>query len=297
MGTVKKVRKKSSPRKKKKSVGIESELNEAVIPSGKSKAPDKLEDYVISIYGNAGCGKTSLAAQFPGYVVAAFEPHRKGIEMRKVDIPYVSLSGYEKSGDYRPFQKFCSFIEQAMEDPSVKGIAIDTFNLLFQSAEDFACDEQGIKSPNDANDYGKTWRKIQSMVRDIIMVYRTSEKGLVFIDHSVTVDAEENNEEFRLTQPNLRDSQTGSLPIIKESTDMIIYYGVRKGGNRFMQIQPSTNVFCKSNIDGHFMTPKGEQLKQFDVGGSPQKAYQDLKRAFNNELNNPVPKTKKRGTK
>ena len=290
MATVKKVR-----RKAPKAVRNDPTKNEVTIPKGKSEPMKSLDQSVISIYGNSGCGKTTLAAQFPGYVTAQFEPLRKGIQIRKVDMSYVSLDYYDKT-DHRPFLKFCNFIDACIEDDSVKGIVIDTFSLLFQSAEDYVCYEHGHAHPNDANDYGKTWRKIQSMVRDILTAFLESGKGLIFVDHSTTVEVEVNNEKFKITQPKLRESDTGSLPIVKEMTEAVFFYGLNANGSRYMQLQPTRNVYCKCAIDGHFKDPNGEQLKKFNVGTSPEAAYKDLILAFNNKKSNPVLPKRKRLT-
>jgi hypothetical protein len=289
---VKKKRVKKTPVRAKRKVANDPEMNEVKIPSGASKPITSLDESVIAIYGNSGCGKTTLAAQFPGYVTAQFEPLRKGIQIRKVDMSYVSLSYYDRTED-RPFLKFCSLVEQSLEDPTVKGICIDTFALMFQSASDFVCHEGGYSSPNDANDYGKTWGKIQNLVRDILTVFLKSGKGLIFIDHSAAVETEVNSEKFKITQPNLTESKSGSMPILKEMTEMVMFYGLNANGTRYIQLHPTRNVYCKCAIDGHFQTPTGEQLKRFNVGNTPKKAYQDLIDAFNNKKSNPVKPTRK----
>lgn len=283
---VSKARKKVTKKPKKTSSG---ESNSVKIPSGKSSPPEQLRDYIISVYGNSGCGKTSLMAEFPGYVIAQFESRRKGLSVRKVDCSYVSIDDYG-STDYRPFVKFYNFVEKAINDSSVKGIAIDTFNLLFQSAEDYVCDSQGITHPNDANDYGKTWKKVQTVVRNILNMYLESGKGLAFIDHSTQVEVETNGEKYWVTQPDLRDSGTGPLPVIKQMTDAVVYYEIEADGSRSMRLQPTKNIYCKSGIDNHFRTPKGSLLTKFPVGDSPKKAYNDLIKAFDNQISNVVKK-------
>ena len=107
------------------------------------------------------------------------------------------------------------------------------------------------------------------------------------------VEVEVNNEKFKITQPKLRESDTGSLPIVKEMTEAVFFYGLNANGSRYMQLQPTRNVYCKCAIDGHFKDPNGEQLKKFNVGTSPEAAYKDLILAFNNKKSNPVlPKRK-----
>lgn len=275
--------KKSPPKPTKKKGGGAS--NSVTIPKTKSSPPEDLTDYIISIYGNSGCGKTSLLAEFPGYVIAQFESRRKGLSVRKVDCSYISIDDYGET-DYRPFEKFYNFVNKAVDDPSVKGIAIDTFGLLFQSAEDYVCDNQGITHPNDANDYGKTWKKVQTVVRNILNMFLESGKGLAFIDHSTQVEVEVNDVKYWVTQPDLRDSGTGPLPIIKQMTDVVVYYEIESNGTRSMRLQPTKNIYCKSGIDNHFRSPNGELLTKFSVGDSPKKAYQDLVKAFNNKLSN-----------
>lgn len=279
---------------KKKDVTNMSPLpvNSVSIPAEASTVPEVFTEHVIAIYGDSGCGKTSLAAQFPGYVIAQFEPMRKGLALRKVDMSYISQKGYSDT-DRRPFIQFCNFVEQCVKDETVKGIGIDTFNLLFQSCQDYICEEKGVVSPNELKDFGQTWSEIQDTVRNILNIFLDSGKGLVFIDHSTQTEVEIGDNVFFRTQPNLRDSKTGSLPIIKEMTDVVVYYGLKSDGSRYMQVSPTQEIYCKSAIDGHFKTPDDEYLLSFDVGNSPAKAYDSLIAAFNNELENTKPKVKK----
>ena len=125
-------------------------------------------------------------------------------------------------------------------------------------------------------------------------VYLESGKGLAFIDHSTSVEVEVNSSKYWVTQPDLRDSGTGPLPVIKQMTDAVIYYEIESDGSRSMRIQPTKNIYCKSGIDGHFRTPEGELISKFSVGNSPKKAYDNLVDAFNNKMSNPKKSTKKK---
>ena len=273
----------------------DADANTVTIPKTKRKPSPNLTDYNIMIYGDSGVGKTSLAAEFPDCLVLQTEPERKGLEIWSIPVPYIGVEMYGKT-PRRPFIQMGNALELAMADGSVDTVAIDTFNLLWQSAQDHVCFEAGVTHPQEIeNDWGKSWRQIRETVRNIILLFKESKKTLLFLDHSAQVETTVGGVTYMRTTPNLSDSKNGGLQVIKEMTDLIVYYGVDETGKRFFQIDNTMHIFAKCAIDGHFQTPKGEKLKKFWAGDTPSEAYKTLVDAFNNKVSNIQEKSLKKG--
>jgi hypothetical protein len=265
---------------------VNEDANQVSIPEGKLTPSDNLSDYNIMIYGDSGVGKTSLAAQFDKCLVLQTEPRQNGLEIWALPVPYIGVEKYSKI-DRRPFIQIGNALEQAMEDDRVKSVAIDTFNLFWQSAQDHICWSKGATHPNDIeNDWGKTWREIKEAVRNTLLLYKESGKTLVLVDHSVQVEVTLAGHTFLKTMPNLSDTKNGGLQVVKEMTDLILYYGVDDHGRRYLQVDTTQEVYCKNAIDHHFLSPKGEKITKFWAGQSPKDAYDSLVAAFNNEVEN-----------
>lgn len=270
----------------KASVKHDVDVNSVEIPSQKRKPSDNLFDYNIMIYGDSGVGKTSLAAEFPGCLVLQTEPERKGLEIWSLPVPYIGVEMYGKTSR-RPFIQAGNALEAAMADDSIDTVALDTFNLLWQSAQDHICFTKGVTHPQEIeNDWGKTWREIRESVRNTILLFKESGKTLLFLDHSSLTETSAGGVTYMRTTPNLSDSKNGGLQVVKEMTDLILYYGVDEHGKRFFQIDNTMHLFAKCAINNHFLTPKGEKLKKFWAGDSPKDAYKNLVKAFNNEIDN-----------
>lgn len=267
-------------------VEFDEDANAVEIPKSKRKPSPNLMDYNIMIYGDSGVGKTCLAAEFPDCLVLQTEPERKGLEIWSLPVPYIGVEMYGKT-PRRPFVQAGNALEKAMEDDSVKTVAIDTFNLFWQSAQDHVCFTKGVTHPQEIeNDWGKSWREIRESVRNTILLFKESGKTLLFLDHSSLVETVVGGVTYMRTTPNLSDSKNGGLQVIKEMTDLIVFYGVDEHGKRFFQIDNTMHIFAKCAIDDHFLTPKGEKLHKFYAGDTPAEAYQTLVNAFHNEVNN-----------
>lgn len=272
----------SNPASKTMGRGNPSGINIAV-PSGYSEPSKNLEDYCILIYGDSGSGKTSLANRFEGCVTVELEPKREGLRIRKVPINYVSILSYRDTGR-RPWLELLSFMDNALEDDSVQCIAIDIVSLAFEACKDQICWDRGIDHPNEADDFGSTWGVIPQSFRDIMSTFRREGKGLIFVEHATSEKIEDGVRVYYRTQPTLSETKTGAFKVIKEMTDLILYESVLDDGERHIQIRPSNKIFCKCDIDDHFLTPDGEPLLGFKAGRSVDETFDRLHQAFNNEL-------------
>ena len=133
-----------------------------------------LRGYSVAFYGDPKIGKTTIASEFPGALIAAFE---KG---------YAALPGVF-AAPINKWTDFTSLIRQLKED-SVKEkfqtIVIDTADIAWDLCEKFICSREDVESIKDVPfgaGYGMVEKEFDEKIRNIVM----ENYGLVIISHAI----------------------------------------------------------------------------------------------------------------
>lgn len=242
-------------------------------------------DYCVLLYGESAIGKTSVVSQIPGCYILQCDPNRKSLRVRQSAIKDMSLSEMKRERpDHSPWQISCATIERALQDDSVKCIAIDNIGLLYEHCFRHVCWKLGIKDPNEQNDFGQTWRDIADQFSDMLNKVLYNDKGLVLVSHNATKEVKEADDStYDRIEPAV---QKGAFKWIKECTNYAFYLQYYND-QRVITVRNTKEIWTKCSVDlstPHFFDPDGNPVRRIPMGNSPQEAWGNIISSFNNEL-------------
>lgn len=247
-------------------------LAEANVP------PQDLFAYTILLFGEKGIGKTSLLSRFPDSLVFMFEPRRRNLSITQV------WQNEDKTGplDWDTFAKAVDeLVELGPEGSGYRTLAIDSLDRAYKRCLESVCAESGFAHPNDANDYGKTWEKIKERFESTLASLSHAGYGVSMTSHG----------KVHRMQPPLGDAYdqqgitaSGSAKDVADVLcDFVIYYGYH-GNNRTFTVRGNQAVYASCGVTDRFLDPDGNKLQTFDAGSSPEEAFDNLTKGFNNQM-------------
>ena len=131
-----------------------------------------LENYVGMIFGDPGCGKTTLAANIPRNLVIATE------------IGYKAIAGIHAQAalDYTSILTILNQIKKPQVKELYDVITIDTQDALFHIIQTHILNKYGVSQINDI-DWGKGHTEMLSIWQKIIKTIIKEGYGLILIGH------------------------------------------------------------------------------------------------------------------
>jgi len=235
------------------------------LPTEKSVPKANMGEYSILIYGEKKIGKTTIAAEFPDALFLMCEPGAKDLSVYKVDVKnwgdlVHTIDLLEKTG-----AKF-------------KTVIMDTVDAAYDMCFDYMCIKLVIDHPHDANDYGKSWKKIkQEFARQINRLMRLG--GFIALSHATLKEVDTLEGKIARMMPTLSGQ---AEEVLVGLIDIWAYYGY-SGGTRLLTIRGNEFVGGGTRLQNHFNTPDGKQILEIPMGRSAKEAYTNLLAAYNNE--------------
>lgn len=251
-------------------------------PDERNEPPENFLSYCSFIYGESSIGKTSLAAEIDGAVVLQFDPKRKNLRIRQVEMEYKTIGQLNKEKpDLTPWQIFVEYLAAGYEDDTVQAIIIDNVSKCYESCMNHVCYENGHTHPNDAKDYGQTWKAIADEFESTLNTFRSSDKGLILISHGHFREVTPpHGDPFDRWEPDIPKK---AFEFVKANCDFVFNYHMHEG-KRCIMVRSDEDVFTKCSVDEHFMSPSGNQLRVIDAGSSPAQAWSNLQEAYKNKV-------------
>lgn len=243
------------------------------LPTTKNKPPGSIFEYSMIIYGAKGIGKTTLAASFPDAVVFMLEPRRRNLSIMQIPKP---------GEPPLTFHRIEQYAKLLVKERGKKGgtIVFDTVDRLYDLCTDQVCRENGVKHPNDANDYGKTWEAIKKRFESLL-INLSGYFTLVYTSHdTIRTVTSATGEDYDLIVPSCKAK---AWDFLKAACDIALYFGYH-GKKRAFTVRGNDLVWSACNLEDRFLTPKGEPLTTFLAGETPKEAYTRLLKAFDNKV-------------
>ena len=246
--------------------------------------PNDINAYTTCLYGTKGIGKTTLAASYPGYVVIMTEPLRKNLNIRMFSLPcydYDSITNENKDDGWVVFK---ALVQEAAEDDTIKGLAIDTIDRHYDACLTHHCVFEGVRHPGGLNDFGALWSIIKDDFESTLNRVRENDLGLLLLSHAKETEIELNTGSKAMTYaPSCSGAAT---KYIKAACDYAFFYGYH-GRKRAIHLRGFEKIWTSCGVSDHFISKSGEPLTMIEMGADTVgNGYQYLQKGFNNELYN-----------
>ena len=165
----------------------------------------------IMLYGLPGVGKTSLAAQFEGVLIAGFE-----MGTNALNNVYVQ--------PIKTWRDWKQVVSQLSKDAELKeqfhAVAIDTADEAWNLCVRYICDQNNINELGELA-YGKGYDLAKKEFAGTFRDLAYNGYGLIFTSHSTEKTYKnENNEEYSMIVPAL---QNRPFDVINKMVDIIAY--------------------------------------------------------------------------
>lgn len=257
--------KKSLKKKRPPTLEEQEAMLDLELPDEMSEPADRIEDYNMMIYGPKGIGKTSLAARFDKSLTMAFEPGGKALRTFQRAVP-----------NWLHFRKYISLLDG---NSKFRTVVVDTAQIAYNRCMDYACEQAGIKHPGDEG-YGKGWKRVAQEFERQFNTLMSMGMGIIAVAHDKDDEVEtKSGRKFNKMVPAL----TGQCDEYFSGPIDIVGYYHYDGEQRWMQIRGSDYVTAKCRLEENFIAKDGQPVFKIPMGNTPDEAYENLVKAFNNE--------------
>lgn len=269
------IKKTSSLKMVKKSVksAIKALEDKYTLPTEVSKPSDNIWDYGILIHAEKKIGKTSLCSMIPDCFFMMTQPGAKSFKLFQRPV---------KSWD--AFKAYVMLLEK---DKTFKRVVVDHADGAYKGCVRYICKREGWDHPDDGGGYGKGWAVVNEEFEHWTNRLLACGKGNILLSHSVYKDVKtRTGNEYSRIVPTLSG---GAWAILEQNVDILIhlYY---EGEKRMMQIVGNDQVSAGHNLEERFKYTDGTRIRKIPMGKSKQEAYENLMKAFNNQLERPKEK-------
>lgn len=241
------------------------------LPTQATASCGGIGDTSFLIYGKKRIGKSSLAAQFPGAIVFAFESASNRVKAHRVMC--------------ETWDKFLGYIQLIKKTPNhpYKIAVLDTGFEAYSRCKEYLCRKNGIEFTSDAKDHGGIWDKISAEFRRAHIELQSLGLQLIVVCHEQLVEQETRaGQKFDMVAPKLSKQADDYYRACIEN---VVYYHHRDR-QHWLTLRGSDYVFAGVVGDEDapaFMTPDGEKIYAVYAGESPREAFENLLAAFNCE--------------
>jgi phage nucleotide-binding protein len=179
---------------------------------------------VLTIYGQGGTGKTTLAATSPSPIFLDAEEGTKALGARGIDVPVVNVK------HWKDVQEAWGLISASTDYQTVVIDPMDAFlNLLVED----------LKGGGDMT--LQKWGFAKDRLRKFIWAVKKSGKHVVFVAH----EDEKEDEGKLVRRPKLAANMSGELV---DLCDVVGHLRVGEGGKRELLVQPTEKWVAKDRF-------------------------------------------------
>jgi hypothetical protein len=241
------------------------------LPTERSVPKSDLLQYSYLFFGRKKIGKTTLAAQFPDAFFLMTEP---GAENLRV---------YQRAvADWNTFVSYLDLLDENRK--RFKTVVLDIADPLYDFCLRQICKDKNLEHPNEAGDYGQTWKKVNSEFEKQCsrLLPMNSGRGLVLISHEKSKEIDVVGED-KPVERIIPTMERHCMEYFNGKVDMIAYYCFKKSKRKII-IQGDEFLEAGCRCEENFLNVSGEKLISFPAGNSAKESYKIFEDAFNNKL-------------
>lgn len=230
--------------------------------------------YAYLLAGEKKIGKTSFAIEGCDEYV---------IQLDKPQLAYEIMEDIPKS--WRELVMILKALEESAEAGKFpyQRIIVDGIGEAYAMCQEFTCKHFSVEHPSDVG-FAKAWHFLRDnfteWVNRLLRLQQTADCGVVFISHAewkeVKLRGGETIEKFC---PNLAGK---CEEVVNGKVDAWFIYDYI-GKDRVLIVQGDQETGAGHRIDGHFLTPEGERVREVYMGQNPAEALANFIKAFENK--------------
>lgn len=246
---------------------------------------DNFDDYMITIYGPKGSGKTTAIADFPDSLTLQAEPMRKGLRIRQLNLQKHTAKEI-MNGEQDLWKAVLATTQVWVDDESIKRLNFDSVDIFYEACYHSVCASHRVESPAQA---GKSGPDIWNEIRDEFAAYfdtlKATRLGVTFTSHvKEREEATLDGGKMGYAAPSCSPA---CLKYVKQAVDIVLFYGWYNG-YRAMMVRDDTNAsFVAPGVEGKFLQPNGKPIYIFPVPDKIKQPgasiYEAIKKAFSNQ--------------
>ena len=257
-------------KKLKKSVGSTKAVRPVStikLPTTRNVPSTSLSDYSMLLYGAKKIGKTSLASKFPDAYFLSFEPGTRALKVFSSEIK-----------SWRDFTSILSQLEAGQH--KFRTIVVDTVDIMYERAWQDVCEKKHIQDPADENDFGRTFREIETVFSTGFYRLMSLDLGIIFVSHDEEKEITmRDGSKIDRVQPTMHKR---AMKVIEAPVDIIANY-CYNGSERYLRIDGAEETVSGNRLESNFRTTSGERVSQISMGTSSDEAYAAFIAAFENK--------------
>jgi hypothetical protein len=256
------------------------------LPTEPNEPPTSLDDVIIMLYGRKNIGKSSLAAAFDDSLTMMAEAGRKNLSILQVP----------KKGEPKlTWSRALKYRDMVCGSDQFKRINFDTVDQMYNLCFDSTCKDYGCRHPDSASKPYELWNAIAADFKEFVLSFRDEGKGVTFVSHEkikplVTKAKGLKRDELEegantVKYDRIEPSCTGQvMNIVTEICDYVLYYHYKEAKRAIMVRSPQDVAWTACGMGETFCDPDGNPIECFEAGNSAAEAYENILKAFNNEM-------------
>lgn len=236
----------------------------------KSMPMSKFSDYDFMIYGPRHVGKTTLFSEFEDPFFMMWEPGGKALAIKQLAIPSWEVA-LDVLQSLKSKKGYC------------KTVVMDTGYMAYERCFEWTLKKFGVISPQDKS-FGTVWKFIEKEFREFHFKIKDIGMSLGITAHS---EVKEVKEKSGVSYDKLQTQLSSQAQrLYKGIIDVTGYYNKSKDGTRVLTIQDDSFIEAAGNrAEGHFLYKDTHlPIAEIPMGKNKKEAYQNLLKAFNNQL-------------
>ena len=260
---------------------VKKSIPKLTLPEAPSEISNNLSDYIWLLYGERKIGKTTLLAQFEDVFFLMFDPKNRGLAIYQRHVS--------------KWEEFLKYIKLLEENPDYcKMVIIDTGFMAYEMCYAYVCKKHGVEDPRD-----KGWAVVW---KDISREFMEAHERILNLGLGLGITAHADIKEITRkdgTSYNKLTTQLGSAAFkyYNGLVDIIAYYHYNEKGNRELLLRGDSLVEAGTRIEQHFQYTDGSPVVNIPMGKNPKEAFNNVQKAFNNQLMRPKEAERKSKTK